>query len=147
MHAAEDAVEKGPKQSLEVVKSERLKFASGGTLRIVNSYGYLVVEGWEEPEIEITVIKSTDKFDLPANQAKAQARFDRVRLTAERKSDSEAVVSTNLPLRTSLFTSVTPSGEVVMTPPLRLPTSLLADRRLIREVIPADGLLSGLWCR
>ena len=38
--AAEGIYEKGPKQSFEVTKTERVPFAPGGTIRLDNSYGY-----------------------------------------------------------------------------------------------------------
>src|ERR1700722_16860300 len=53
-----------PKQKIEVSKTERVDFPSGGTLRFRNSVGVLTVEAWDRPEVEITTIKSTkSEFD------------------------------------------------------------------------------------
>jgi Putative adhesin len=60
----------------DVSNTERLDFPSGGTLRFVNSNGELTVEGWDQPGIEITTIKSAD-----------------VRITAERKGDEIVITS------------------------------------------------------
>jgi hypothetical protein len=60
LSGADGPPEKGPKKSFEQTSTERVKFAPGGTIRLDNSYGYLTVEGWDEPEVEVTVTKSTD---------------------------------------------------------------------------------------
>jgi hypothetical protein len=97
--AAEGTYEKGPRQSFEVINTERVPFAPGGTIRIGNSYGYLTVEGWDAPEVEITVIKSTDRFYEPSQQERAEQPFAQVRVAAERRSDKELTISTILPAR------------------------------------------------
>jgi hypothetical protein len=97
--AAQEVYEKGPKQSFEVIHTERVPFAPGGTIRLNNSYGYLTVEGWDEPQVEITVIKSTDSFYQPSQQQSAEQPFAQVRVAAERRSDKELTISTVSPAR------------------------------------------------
>jgi hypothetical protein len=97
--AADGVYEKGPKQSFEVTNTERAPFAPGGTINLNNSYGYLTVEGWDEPEVEITVIKSTDSFFEPSRQQRAEQPFEEVRVVTERRSDKELAISTILPGR------------------------------------------------
>jgi hypothetical protein len=97
--AAEGAYEKGPRQSFEVTHTERVPFAPGGTIRLNNSYGYLTVEGWDDPEVEITVIKSTDSFYEPSRQERAERPFEQIRVVTERHSDKELAISTILPVR------------------------------------------------
>ncbi len=57
LSGADGLQEKGPKQSFEVTSTERVNFLPGGTIRLESSYGYLTVEGWDEPEVAITVTK------------------------------------------------------------------------------------------
>lgn len=95
--AADGVYEKGPKQSFEVTNTERVPFAPGGTIRLNNSYGYLTVEGWDDPEVEIEVTKSTDSFYEPSRQQRAEQPFEQIRVVAERRSDSELAISTILP--------------------------------------------------
>jgi len=97
--AAEGIYQKGPKQSFEVTNTERVPFAPGGTIRLTKSYGYLTVEGWDEPSVEITVIKSTDSYYQPSQQRRAEQPFEQVRVVTERRSDKELVISTILPGR------------------------------------------------
>ena len=67
-----------------VSSTERMSFAPGGTIHLNDSYGYLTVEGWDQPEVEITVIKSTDD----------KQRLTGLRVVAEKRSESELVIST-----------------------------------------------------
>src|ERR1700722_6758821 len=97
LSAAEGVYEKGPKQSFEVTNTERLPFAPGGTIRLNKSYGYLTVEGWDQPEVEINVIKSTDSFYEPSHQQRAEQPFEQVHVVTERRSDKELTISTIIP--------------------------------------------------
>jgi hypothetical protein len=78
LRGADGPKEKGPKQSFEETKTERVNFLPGGVIRIDNSYGYLTVEGWDEPQVEITVTKTTNCFYEPDRKAKAERHFEEV---------------------------------------------------------------------
>jgi len=107
----------GPEQSFEVTSTERVSFSPGGTIILNNSYGYLTVEGWDEPEVEITVTKSTNRFYQPDQKEKAEMHFDEIRVAAERRSDKELAISTTLPVRHGFPASVLPSRRIVVTMP------------------------------
>jgi hypothetical protein len=92
--AAEAVYEKGPKQSFEATRTERVPFAAGGTIRVDNSSGYLTVEGWDAPAVEITVVKSTDSFYEPSQEKRAEQPFGQVRVAAGRPTDNELAIST-----------------------------------------------------
>jgi hypothetical protein len=85
------------KQPLEVTSRERVSFAPGGTIRLNDSVGYLTVEGWDQPEVEITVTTSIERDYKPKHQAQAAQRLEGVRIVAERRSDTELAISTTLP--------------------------------------------------
>ena len=99
LSGAQGVYEKGPRQSFEVTNTERVPFAPGGTIRLDNSYGYLTVEGWDAPEVEITVTKSTASYYEPSQQQSAEQLFGQVRVAAERRSDKELTISTICPAR------------------------------------------------
>jgi hypothetical protein len=117
LFAADGLQEKGPKQSFEVTSAERINFLPGGTIHLDNSCGYLTVEGWDEPEVAITVTKSTDGFFEPERKEKAGKRFDQIHVVAERRSDKELAISTTLPDRHSFPSSILPSGRIIVTMP------------------------------
>jgi hypothetical protein len=118
LYAADVPERKGLKQSFEVTTTEHFNFLPGGVIRLQNSYGYLTVEGWDEPEVQLTVTKSTDRFYEPRRKQSAEQLFDQVRVAADRPSDHELVILTTLPVRNSVLTSVLPSGQIVLTRPL-----------------------------
>ena len=114
LFGAEGPQEKGPKQSFEIISTERVSFQPGGTIRLEKSYGYLTVEGWDEPEVEVTVTKSTNHFYEPEQKAKAEKRFEQVRVATERRSDQELATSTTLPARKGFFSSVLPLRRLIV---------------------------------
>jgi hypothetical protein len=89
----------GTREPSPVTTTERVSFAPGGTIRIQGTYGYLNVEGWDRPEVEVTVIKSL-QFDYKAQQpGDAAKRLDGIRTVTERKSPTELTISTMIPSR------------------------------------------------
>ena len=54
-------------------------------------FGNANVEGWDRPEVEITFIKSMERYYEPSQQQKAASAV------VERRSDSELAISTILP--------------------------------------------------
>src|SRR6267142_4495377 len=80
------------KQPVEVTSTERVSFASGGLIRLSDSYGHLTVEGWDRPEVEITVTKSTDSYFAPDQREQAMRLLERLQIVPERRSDTELVI-------------------------------------------------------
>ena len=107
--------EKAAKQSFEVTTTEQVNFLPGGTIRVGNSYGYLTVEGWDEPEVEIIVTKSTDRFYEPEEKEQAVKAFEQIRVVTERRSDKELAISTTLPDRHGFPYSILPSRQIIFT--------------------------------
>jgi len=91
--------EGGIKQPPQTTTTEHMDFAPGGVIRINGSYGELNVDGWDRPEIEVTVSKSLPYGYEPKRADQAKAHLDGVRIVTERKTSAEATISTELPLR------------------------------------------------
>ena len=89
-------------QPVQTTTTEHVKFAAGGTIRLVHSFGYLSVEGWDQPEVEITVVKSMGYDSEPATEA-AQ-HLEGVHVVTERRSDTELAISTTRGACPSRFT-------------------------------------------
>jgi hypothetical protein len=87
--------EEGFPQSFKVTSTERVKFPPNGTIRISSSYGYLSVDGWDEPQVEVTITKSTDRFYKPGRQEEAMRRLERIRVVTERRSETELSITTS----------------------------------------------------
>jgi hypothetical protein len=119
----------GPKQPFEVSTTEQVPFLPGGTIRLVNSYGHLTVEGWDEPKVEITVTKATARFFESDEKEKAEKNFDQIRVITDRRSDKELAISTTIPVRNSLFASVLPNNKRGVT--LEYTIHVPRDSRLV----------------
>jgi hypothetical protein len=85
----------GAEQRVEKTKTERVSFEPGGIIRVNGSYGSLNVEGWDRPEVEITVVKSTQQYYGPRQREKAGTRLERAHISTDRVSGTELVISTH----------------------------------------------------
>jgi hypothetical protein len=63
---------------------------------LANSIGVVTVEGWDQPAVEITTIKSTKKEYDSREREKAPHELDTVRIATERHGD-ELVITTDFP--------------------------------------------------
>jgi hypothetical protein len=86
--------EDGNKKLVGVTNTQQVPFRAGGTIHLNHSYGDLSVEGWDRTEVEITVIKTPDDLYDAKHGAEATKRAERVKVTAERRSDTDLDIST-----------------------------------------------------
>jgi len=84
------------RQKVQVSKTEKMDFPANGTLRLQNSTGELTIEGWDQPGVEITTIKSSKEEYLAGDRDKATKDLDRVQVSAKRNGD-ELVITTEYP--------------------------------------------------
>lgn len=77
---------------------QRIDFAAGGTILWNSSYGDLYIEGWDQPRVEIAVIKSTNFYER-SEVEKNSARLETVGVAVNRRSDTDLEISTTLPKR------------------------------------------------
>jgi len=77
-----------------VSTTDRLDFAPGGVIRVNGSYGYLTIEGWDEPSVQITVTKCTDRLYEAGQTDTAERRLGLVRVMTERRSSTELAINT-----------------------------------------------------
>lgn len=87
------------KRSVEVVHTERQNFAPDGVIQLNGSYGYLSVDGWDQPEVEVTITKSTNRFYKPNRQEEAKRHLESIRIVTDRRSETELSITTTLASR------------------------------------------------
>ena len=51
-----------PKETLSRTDTARFNLPATGSIRLQNSFGELDIEGWDNPEVEVTVIRSTERL-------------------------------------------------------------------------------------
>ena len=94
--AAADVVGK----PVEITATDRMDFAPGGTLHIKGSYGVLSIEGWDKPEIEVTVTRSRPpRFGESPAPDDDKRRLESIGIRTERTSATEVTVTTTLASR------------------------------------------------
>ena len=95
--------EGGLKQPPQKITTERVNFAPGGTIHIDGSYGDLNVDGWDRPEVEVTVIKTLPYGHKAKQPDQGASDLDRVRIAIEHKFPTELTISTAVPARSKPF--------------------------------------------
>ena len=71
------AGDEASKQPVEVSHTERVNFAPGGLIHVLHSFGNLNVEGWDRSEVEITVVKSRERYYGPKEREEALQQIGR----------------------------------------------------------------------
>jgi hypothetical protein len=89
----------GSSAQVEITTTEHASFAAGGVIRVLNSFGSVTVEGWDRPEIEITVTKRLERYYEPGQREQALSALEKVHVVSERRSEGEFQISTTLPSR------------------------------------------------
>jgi hypothetical protein len=84
---------------LEFRKSHTIPFVSSGTIRIPNSFGDLRIEAWDRDEIQIELIKKTNRRYEPAKEHKAIDHLEQVDVRFERHGEDDLTILTFLPDR------------------------------------------------
>jgi hypothetical protein len=83
--------------------TETLTLAPNATIRLEDSFGDINIEGWNQPQVEITVIK---RLPYDTEKPKSDKDLKMVKVASDRKSDNELVISTTVATHDSLFSSV-----------------------------------------
>jgi len=102
-----------PNHTLSATHTDRLTVSAPASIRLENSFGEVNVEGWDSPEIEITVTKSVEQRNGEKAPA-AQRRLDDVQV-AVKHNEGETVVSTVYPPQGGLAHVFGRRGDVMLT--------------------------------
>lgn len=119
------------KPPVQATSTEHLDFAPGGLIRVNGSYDDLYVEGWDQPQVEMSVTKFMPFEYKPGYPERATEHLAAVGVVAERRSPPELEISVNLPHRGGppLFPHTT-KGSVRLECHLRVPRN---SRLVIRH--------------
>jgi hypothetical protein len=83
-------------KTVQVSKTEAMDFPAGGTLHLENSTGNVNIEGWDQPGIEITTIKSSKNDRQTEDREETLKELGRVEITTKRNGN-ELVIATQYP--------------------------------------------------
>ncbi|HLX44715.1 MAG TPA: hypothetical protein VKR43_14815 [Bryobacteraceae bacterium] len=102
-----------PNHTLSATHTDRFSVAASVSIRLENSFGEINVEGWDSPEVEVTVTKSVEQRTGEKANA-AQQRLDSVQVGVKH-SEGEAIVSTVYPPQGGLSHLFGRRGDVMIT--------------------------------
>jgi hypothetical protein len=88
----------GIKPPVQTSSTEKVAFAPGGTIHVNGSYGYLTVEGWDQPEVVIIVTKSLG-FGKSGTKEEDARRLESIRIVTAKNSPTDLTISTMLASR------------------------------------------------
>jgi hypothetical protein len=100
------------RQQPQLSTTDHADFAPGGTIRMDGSYGCLSVEGWDKPEVEVTVIRYPGGFYAAAQREAAVHKLEAFKIKLDRRSDKELAITTERP-RGHLFSRLASNWEGV----------------------------------
>jgi len=106
-------------QPVNVTSTEHADLAPGGTIHVKDSFGSLTIEGWDQPGVELTVVKSLGYTSKPA--ATTTQLLDAVHVTMGRQSGTELTISTTRPESRSFTHPLRKGTEVTLEYHIRAP--------------------------
>jgi hypothetical protein len=113
-----------PKEALSSTHTERFKVAAAGAIRLQNSFGEVDIDGWDRPEVEVTVIRSTERlYDAKAqghNRDEVQRRLDSVQITVK-QDGNDIVISTAYPPRNAFTHPLSRRSDIEISYRIKAP--------------------------
>jgi len=83
---------------LTATHTDRFTVSAPNTIHLENSFGEVDIDGWDRPEVEVTVVRSTERLYAAKQHAEAQRRLDAVQVTAK-QDGNDVIISTAYPPR------------------------------------------------
>lgn len=88
-----------PMQRVQLSTTSRIDFADGGTIRLTGSVGELNVEGWDRPEVQITLTRYTYADATEKAKREAERHLEPILFKTSRPANHELLIATSIPHR------------------------------------------------
>jgi hypothetical protein len=113
------------KQALSNSHTDRFNVPAAGTIRLDNSFGELDVDGWDRPEVEVTIMRSSEHlYDPKEHDSKqrdeAQRRLDSVQISAK-QDGNDVVISTAYPPRNAFLHPLSRRSDIEVSYRIKAP--------------------------
>jgi hypothetical protein len=118
------------KEVLGVTHTDRFHAPASGSIRLENAFGEVDIDGWERPEVEVTITRSTEHLVDSKQHAEAQRRLDSVQVTAKQNGNG-VVISTAYPARNVLLHPLSRRSDIEITYRIKAPrdSKLIVDHK------------------
>jgi hypothetical protein len=90
---------KTPLQPVQVVTTDQVDFAAGGTIHFEGSVGELNIEGWDQPQVRIVVTRFDYADPIDQDRDRMKSKLESITVRTEKRSATELLVTTTLPHR------------------------------------------------
>jgi hypothetical protein len=91
--------------------TERFNVSAAGAIRLENSFGQMDIEGWDRPEVEVTVVRSSVHLYDAKQRTEAQAHLETAQITAK-QNGNDVVISTAYPPRNWFMRVLSGRGDI-----------------------------------
>lgn len=108
------------KEILSATHTEQFNVPTTGVVRLENSFGEVDIDGWDRPEVELTVVRSTERLRDAKERTEAQRRLDSVQITAK-QNGNDVVISTAYPPRNILTHPLSRRSDIEISYRIRAP--------------------------
>src|SRR5579872_5550242 len=108
------------KEPLTSMHTDRFNVAAAVAIRLENSSGEVDIDGWDRPEVEVTVVRSSEHLQDAKDRAEAQRRLDSVQVTAK-QSGNDIVISTVYPPRNLFLHPLSRRSDIEIAYRIRAP--------------------------
>jgi hypothetical protein len=85
------------KERLSTTHTERFNVAAAGAIRLENSFGEVDIDGWDRPEIEVTVVRSISHLHDTKDRAEAQRSLEGAQIRAKQDGNDIIISTVYLP--------------------------------------------------
>lgn len=85
------------KERLSDTHTERFNPPTAGAIRIENSFGEVDIDGWERPEVEVTVVRSIEPLFDAKDRAEALRSLESAQIRAKQDGNDIAISTVYLP--------------------------------------------------
>lgn len=109
------------KEKVEVTMNDKIEFAEGGTVNLQGTWGEVTVEGWDQPFVEITLKKRTNKKFAAKDEAKAEKALAKFGYTVEKDSPASITLKSFQPSTNLLTRPFGGKSDVKITYVIRVP--------------------------
>lgn len=84
---------------VEITTREIFAFPAGGMIEIKDSFGEIEIEGWDQPDVEVTAVRTTRKKYAPEEREKALAELEKILVSPQKTEDQRFLITTEFPAR------------------------------------------------
>jgi hypothetical protein len=81
------------KERVSTTHTERFNVPAAGTIRLKNSVGEVDIDGWDRPEVEVTVVRSSEHLYDATQRGEAQQSLESAQIKVE-QDGNDIVIST-----------------------------------------------------